>query len=340
MIVVATYASTKYLHTIQSWARHVTAAVAHLPNVTWLVVTNRPRTCDLPPNQTIRDLVKPFVPGNHTLEVQEIEFTEHEKGSGHEWSLNVAKLQSPALSRARQLAAKYFFSVESDILIPPNAFDVLLNVLQFDKGYYDIAAGTYCNEAFLCGFGDERATIAEDYHWDERTIPSGLKRELACLLSQDLTLLDTPEKKSQYDAAMKRVLTEVRKCPPVGHIWDIIARNGWRRRGWFEQAYPTIGKGAVVPVDWCGMGCTLLSAKALSLATFTGFSGEGTQDLFLCHQRWGPAGLRIACSPHILCDHIKPDGEKWKVLHAYHEQAPQYAGHLRQRVTPWREDEL
>jgi hypothetical protein len=49
--------------------------------------------------------------------------------------------------------------------------------------------------------------------------------------------------------------------------------KGFRRRGWMSAAYPEIGIGAVVPADWCGMGCKLMSKKALSIAQFDGYDG-------------------------------------------------------------------
>jgi hypothetical protein len=109
-----------------------------------------------------------------------------------------------------------------------------------------------------------------------------------------------------------------------------------------DFAYPGIGYGAIVPSDWCGLGCTLLSKRALAHADFTGYEGKGTQDLFLCWSRWYPAGLKIACVPHIACDHIKhrpPEAPKDAppIIHyrAYHETEGECRGHLRTRQQPF-----
>jgi hypothetical protein len=74
-----------------------------------------------------------------------------------------------------------------------------------------------------------------------------------------------------------------------------------------------------------------MSKRALALADFCGDDGGGTQDLFLCWQRWHPAGLRIACVPHVVCDHIKREGEQIVHYLGYHEQHPDQRGHLRVR---------
>jgi hypothetical protein len=105
-----------------------------------------------------------------------------------------------------------------------------------------------------------------------------------------------------------------------------------------DAAYPGIGRGSIVPSDWCGLGCTLLSKKALAHADFTGYEGKGTQDLFLCWHRWYPAGLKLACVPHIVCDHIKrkpseAPADAPEIIHyrAYHETEGEHRGHLRVR---------
>ena len=147
----------------------------------------------------------------------------------------------------------------------------------------------------------------------------------------------TPEQLARWDATSKKV----RECPPDGNIWEVIAKHGWRRRGWLDSAYPGIGLGAVVPSDWCGFGCTLMNREALALADFEGYEGKGTEDLFVCWNRWHPAGLRINVIPHCPCDHViwekKKGGSATEYNHivAYHEQRGEARGHLRTRVVPW-----
>jgi hypothetical protein len=109
-----------------------------------------------------------------------------------------------------------------------------------------------------------------------------------------------------------------------------------------DFAYPAIGRGSIVPSDWCGLGCTLLNQKALSLATFSGYDGRGTQDLYLCWHKWHPAGIRIACVPHTVCDHVKRssdqnDKSKEKIIHyrAYHEADGEFKNHLRVSQKDW-----
>ena len=131
-------------------------------------------------------------------------------------------------------------------------------------------------------------------------------------------------------------MKRVKNCPPDGNIWEVIAKHGWHPRGWMDYAYPGIGKGAIVPSDWCGLGNTLLSKRALQLADFTGYLGHGTQDLFLCWRRWRPNGLRIACVPHIAADHVKKSADG-KIVHhvAFHEPEGPYEGHLRGIAQEW-----
>lgn len=140
---------------------------------------------------------------------------------------------------------------------------------------------------------------------------------------------------------MERLRERVKKCPPDGNIWEVIAKHGWRRRGWLDNTYPGLGRGAVLPSDWCGFGCTLMNGEALALADFEGYDGKGTEDLFVCWRRWYPARIEINVITHCPCDHViwekKKGGDGGKYTHhvAYHETEGEYRGHLRVRQLPW-----
>lgn len=240
--------------------------------------------------------------------------------------------------------------------------------------YYDVAAATYPNGLFLGGFGTPQNPIAEDFKPSERKVPARLSACMkACedRLSGKTVPLWTSDEAMKADEKhpwrsatwmpieergrtvsiersnfqrlvlereakrMGRLNARIKKCAPDGNIWQVTAKHGWRRRGWLDFAYPGIGRGAVVPSDWCGLGCTLLSKKALAHADFTGYDGHGTQDLFLCWKRWYPASVRIACVPHIACDHVKRRGDKIEHLVAFHETDGEHRGHLRVRSQPW-----
>jgi hypothetical protein len=109
-----------------------------------------------------------------------------------------------------------------------------------------------------------------------------------------------------------------------------------------EYAYPGIGKGALLPTDWVGLGCTMLSRKALALAHFDGYQGKGTQDLYLGWNYWKPNDIKMCVSTHSICDHIirGRDGEeqlwdKFTHVRAFHEPEGEYKGHLRQDHVPF-----
>jgi hypothetical protein len=149
----------------------------------------------------------------------------------------------------------------------------------------------------------------------------------------------TDAQRKKWDETAKKV----RACPPDGNIWQVIAKHGWRRRGWLDHAAPGIGRGAMIESDWCGFGCTLMNAAALALADFEGYDGRGTEDLFVCWHRWHPAGLRLNVIPHCPCDHViwekKKGGDAGAYTHhiAYHEPEGECRGHLRVRQQPWLE---
>lgn len=256
--------------------------------------------------------------------------------------LLIAAMRSEAFTFCRKIGATRTWSLDSDTLPPTNALRCMLNTLEFDDGYYSIATCPYPNTAWLGGFGSPTNPIAEDFLDSERVIPDELKSEQQANEAEAKALNEaktppTPEQRAKWDATRKKI----RDCPPTGNIWEVIAKHGWRRRGWLDNAYPGIGRGAVLPSDWCGFGCTLMNEAALALADFQGYDGQGTEDLFVCWHRWHPAGLRLNVITHCPCDHViwekKKGGDAARYTHhvAYHEQEGECRGHLRVRKTTW-----
>lgn len=256
--------------------------------------------------------------------------------------LLIAAMRSEAFTLARKTGAEYCWSLDSDVLPPPNALRCSIDMLKFDGGYYSISTCPYPNSAFLGGFGSPQHAIAEDFLPSERIIPAELKAEYE---ANEVELKKYQEQKKEPPKEAVDRWTEtnkkIRACPPDGNIWQVIAKHGWRRRGWLDNAYPSIGKGSVVPSDWCGFGCTLMNREALALADFEGYDGRGTEDLYVCWHRWHPAGLRLNVIPHCPCDHViwqkKKGGDEKEYVHhiAYHEAEGEFRGHLRVKQHKW-----
>jgi len=254
--------------------------------------------------------------------------------------LTIAALRSAAFTEARRHNPDYTWSLDSDTLPPANALRCMIDMLGFDAGYYSVSTCPYPNEAFLGGRGTPQNPIAEDFTENERTLPDELKARIEVLKKEAETSTATSPS-PEWIEKKKAVEEDVKKCPPAGNIWEIIAKHGWRKRGWLEHAYPAIGKGSIVPSDWCGFGCTLLNNEALQLANFDGYEGKGTEDLYVVWHRWHPAGLRINVIPHCPCDHViwqkKKGGNNadYQIILSTHETQGEHVGHLRTRKVAW-----
>jgi hypothetical protein len=332
MIAIAVAATRTYLHAWPQCIRAIAAAAAHHEEAHFIFATDESKEAE-----AAAELAKSELPEGWKVSVLKHHIPDDTSTNyKEEAQMRIALLQGSAFSFARKIRASICWSVESDTIPPANSLRVLewtLAMPQADGSpHYDIAAATYPNGLFLGGFGDHRHQIAEDFLPGERK----LKPRLSLLLEKcEERLRSATSEKEQK--RLCRLMDRVKSSPPDGNIWEVTAKHGWRRRGWMDFAYPGIGYGAVVPSDWCGLGCTLLSKGALAHADFCGYDGRGTQDLFLCWSRWHPAGLRIACVPHVACDHIKRQAGKAEILHhrAYHEQEGECRGHLRVRTQPF-----
>lgn len=319
-------ATARYLFAIQTLARKIerNVALADYDEVELVFVTDDDPAC-----RTAAETLRWLLP---SITVYQIAMTDLKFGAAYKQDMQVslARMQGAAFDRARRIDADHFWSLEADIVPPENALRCMQDMLRFDGGYYDIAFCPYPSQgggSFLSGHGSLRSPINADFTEDERKLSPAYLEARTKARAKDATQED-------FDLARK----ELDKCPPKAGVFALNAKR-WRRRGWFDCAYPAIGKGACVPVDWVGMGCNLFSEKALAISTFDGYSGHGTQDLFLCWHRYDPAGMRMVSIPHAPCSHIvreRVEGEegqqdftKLSILHAYHEQDGETRGHLR-----------
>ena len=295
--------------------------------------------CDNEEHQrTVAQLIHTYAPsGVHYRYIDNGPAPEVHKKKGYtrEMNLYLARMHGSAFAAARQIGADYAWSVEADVIPPPNALRCMVDMLRFDEGYYDVAMCTYPAQgggAFMGGRGSHEQWIMPDVYDDERA--AGDLREKLSELSKNL---DPKSKK-----AAEKILQEIKKSPAKGNVFELNARQ-WRRRGWLDNAYPGIGKGAVLPTDWTGLGCVLLSRRALTETNYTGYTGDGTGDLFLNHVKWGPAGIRRCVIPHVVCSHVcrvrnknqEQDFDDLKIALAYHEQSGECQGHLRQKLLPF-----
>ena len=273
-------------------------------------------------------------------EIISIEMEESGEHYKKDRQILIASLQSTGFDAARRWGCDFLWSVEADVLVPHNALSVSLDMLRFDRGYYDVAFVTYPSQgggSFLGGYGSYRHPIAEDYLPEERTLPSKLKLLLdRCeerLNDKDIER-ESIEKEQKR---MGRILELIKKCPPSGNVFELNAKK-WRRRGWLDNSHVGTGRGAVIETDWTGLGCTLMSKTAANLAHFDGYDGGGTQDLYLNWNKWKPEGLLFCCITHTVCDHVVRDDKAeggLTTLKSYHEQEGETRGHLRYRRVPF-----
>lgn len=334
MITIATFATKSYCQILPHVCRRISAAALHHKEVLFVLAGDSDKaTCDAFKKGC--DMLPKEWEKIHLKVTQEAEQGDNKYNKAA--TVSIAVMQGAAFDLARQRNSDLFWSVESDILVPADALTTSEWVLQMPNNYYDIAFVTYANGSFLGGRGEPRSPIYEDCSIEERQLPEELQSRFDEIQKEGKELEEKKELPSkEWSEKRDKIFEEIRKCPPKGNVWELNAKYGWKKRGWLDWAYPAIGRGCVVPTDWVGMGCTLLSKRALACASFEGYDGSGTQDLYLSYHRWHSNNLRMAVITHTLCDHVKPN-DKGEMTHyrAFHEQYGDSQGHLRMQAQPW-----
>lgn len=270
----------------------------------------------------------------------------------------IAQLKQQLANEAMAIGADYLWMLDSDVLPKANSLRCMLQMLQFDGGYYEVAFCPYPTQGlgrtFLSGRGTLSNPILPNVYPEELELTKEDKKKDKELRKAMFEAVKAGDKARIEEAsqALRDHDEEIRTVRmPKGNVYQLNATR-WRRRGWFDYAYPAIGRGAVVPVDWVGFGNTLMSKRALTLCEWTGYSGEGTEDLFVIWARWQEAGIRLCSIPHCPADHVirtdvenaekmglkvEPNQEGKVILHvrSYHDQSEEYEGHLRTIVLPF-----
>ena len=348
MSIAVTIAATKdYTYACGIQARRVQAATRHIPEGHIILVGDKSKEL-----RAICELYKSIMPkqGDKKWEVHLLAYEGMEDNHVNYLEaaqLRIGALRQAAFTKARELGVDRCLSLDSDVLPPAHAVRCMEQMLEFDNGYYAISTCTYPSQGgggFLGGRGTPQRQIQQDWYEDERDIPQAARDELKTLRDEmtEFSKIKEPtaENRKAFEAKAQKLgelEKSLEKYPPKGNVWQMNALH-WRPRGWLDNAYPAIGRGAVLPSDWCGFGCTMMNSEALAFAQFDGYDGKGTEDLYVVWNRWHQRGLRICVIPHCLCDHVIRDKHapgKFIQVQPYHETDGECIGHLRLRYRPF-----
>lgn len=337
-IVVATYATQKYHYALPNFGRRFVASIhyANIERGTFIFIGDESEVI----KEASEKYIESQLPIGWSFRLIQLPLDDGNKNYKSDAQLLIAQMQSVAFSEARKLNADLFWSLESDVLVGVNSLQVSLDSLDYDKGYYDVCMCTYPSQgggSYLGGHGDEYMPIYEDFNENERMLPESLINSL----KKHRGVPEEKRKKAWHKKNIK-LLDEIKKHPPKNNVFALNGEN-WRKRGWLEYAYPALGKGTLLPTDWVGLGCTLISKKALSYAHFDGYQGHGTQDLYLGYNFWANNDIKMCVSTHAPCDHITrkinsdgaQDYEKIEHIQAFHENDGECKGHLRRKHIPF-----
>lgn len=327
---VFTAATKSYAYALPACAKAMARSLSKSgDDVTWIVATDEAATVE----EAVRawgsfGLSEPKILDGFTEGDSEKDKAKYKEQS----QLLISRMQQACLDEATKLDADLYFSVESDILIHPHAYRGLKWLLECPvEPRYSVAVTTYFNGSFLCGRGTPQRQIAEDFAEDERAIPPDLEKKIK--ENKSLMAKLAKERKRPSEEQMKNssdLHEEIKKCHPKGNVFEMNAK-GWKKRGWLDTAYPGAAcQGAVLPTDWCGLGCTMWGRDVQELTNFSGYEGKGTQDLFLVWSKWYPAKKKIGCLVGAPASHVKRSADGlviWEPMFVPDNE--ETAGHLR-----------
>jgi len=167
-ICTATYFTKGWCYSMDSWFEHFISSARGFSG-DLILSTDTSDECD---EKCKIITAKALEAGWVTHIVKSVVQEDSQKAYKDDAQLIIAIIQQKAFSMARKLDADIFWSIESDVLVPPNSLKVLLQSLEFDDGHYGVGMVTYPNGQFLGGRGNPQHHIAEDFKPEERVIPA------------------------------------------------------------------------------------------------------------------------------------------------------------------------
>ena len=344
-LAVTICATEKYQYAMAAQTRVIHANLRHLTHPIAIVLVGDEGLKD------VADDYENLFKGSQNVKVHRIGGFKERTGDQNYKNgaqLLIAQMRSAAFAKARSLGATLAWSFDSDV-IPKSAacYAVLRWLLDWPGAFYEVAISPYPSQGggdLLCGRGTPEHPIFQDFRPEERKIPEALQKEIDDNKAALAKITSGMPPKELLDIASE-LNKKIEQCPPIGNVFEVNAKSGWKRRGWLSAAYPGLGRGAIVPSDWCGFGNTLMNARALDECEFVGYDGGGTEDLYVVWHRWHQNGIRIGAVLHEPSMHVsrRSDGKYFisqpRFVTDADESAGECVGHIRIMQRPFYQHE-
>jgi len=249
-LTVASYATKSYLYAWPQCVKHIMTAIHSYETGNFIFATDESKE-----GKDAASFLGKQLPENWRLHVIHLPITDDtSENYKKNAQLRIARLQGSTLDLARKLKTDLFWSVESEVLVPPDALKISEWVLNIPDNYYDIAMVTYPNGAFLGGRGTYTHPIEEDFLPHERKMKSRVlntwkarKKRVDDLSltnlngKQPVTKEEFIERRSKVEKEFKklhRLEQMIKKYPPDGNIFEV---DGLRIYQWHMTVFAFTG---------------------------------------------------------------------------------------------------
>ena len=310
VLAVTICATKKYQYAMVAQARTIHANLRHVEHPIVIVLVGDSGL------KEIEDLYKALFKGKTNVSFERRAGFEANAGDlnyKNGAQLLIAQMRSEAFAVARTAGATLCWSFDSDV-IPKTAccYRTLKWILDMPGSFYEVAISPYPSQGggdLLAGRGTPEHPIMQDFRPEERAIPPELQKRIDDNKAAIAKLKPGEQPAKEIIEEATELNKKIDECQPIGNVFQVNAKSGWKMRGWLSQAYPALGRGVIVPTDWCGFGNTLLGRRPLDECEFAGYEGAGTEDLFVVWHRWHQIGIRIGAALHEPSSHVSRRGD-------------------------------
>lgn len=222
MLAITICSTRSYAYALIAQARKIVANLSKSDLVTVILVGD-----DSPEINGAVEFYKSILPEGSSVQLIVGKYEDGLPNYKNEAQLIIARMRSAAFDRARQLYADMCWSLDSDVLPPPNALRCMKQMLEFDDGFYSVSTCPYPSQGggdFLGGRGTPDRPILPDFYDDERIVSVDLKQRMEAHIKR---LSDLDGKPDQACTEEHEIISEeVKRSSPIGDVFFCNSRTG------------------------------------------------------------------------------------------------------------------
>lgn len=223
MIAVTICSTRSYSYALIAQARKIQACLNEYPSGVIILIGDKS-----PQLSRAFSFYKSILSKGWSVELWPGKYEDGQENYKNPAQLTIAQMRSVAFDRARQLNVDYCWSLDSDVLPPPNALKMMIGSLNLFEGVYDVSTCPYPSQGggpFLGGRGTPERPILPNFYEDEREVPPELQKRIDKHQAK-LKSFGSKKPDQKWIDEHREIDKDLQKCRVIGDMFFCNSTSG------------------------------------------------------------------------------------------------------------------